>query len=272
MSENNLFCVFCKKEFKTKQNVKTHQKTAKYCLEIQKKLEKNKIKKEKEYFSCEYCGERFTYKHRLYSHYGSCKEKIITEKDKQTESIIMEKDKQIEELKKMVISLQNTISDIAKNPKSITNNNHNHTNNIVVNNSLNLNDIDRIQNVLDEHLDGNVLCNGQKGLAKMIYEKLLIGEDGKSIYKCVDPSRQNFEYVNEEGKVERDVKASKLTNALIKGEVCKKALDVGHDLWRKEDGSTDSTRFEALSDKVFEVANINKDDSKFRSALSALTS
>lgn len=269
-------CQFCKALFSNNKILRTHQKTAKYCLKIQKELDEKEI-------LCEYCSGCFMGRHNLNSHYYNCREKIILEKDKQIKELLNEKDKQIKELlaekdkqtkellaekDRQLEKLQNIISGIAMNPKTVTHT----TNNIVVSNRLNLNDTDRIQNVLENHLDGNVLCNGQKGLARMIYEKLLTGEDGKSIYKCVDPSRHNFEYVNEEGKVERDVKASKLTNALIKGDVCKKAIDVGTDLWKKDDGTTDDMRYQAFSDKVLEVANITKDDSKFRSELSALTS
>ena len=272
-------CQYCQNQFTHDKNLKIHQKTAKYCLEIQK--EKNNDSK----FACDFCDKEFTRKHNLDNH--NCKvkkdmeeknmrslleneyiKKILEERDKQLlekDRIIMEKDRQLEKL-------QNIISNIAVNAKPITHNTNNTTNIVVNNNRLDLNNIDRIQNVLDENLDGNVLCHGQKGLARMIYDKLLKGEDGKSIYKCVDPSRHNFEYVNQDGNIERDVKANKLTNALIKGDICKKAIDVGTDLWKKDDGSTDDMRYQAFSDKVLEVANIKKDDSKFRSELSALTS
>lgn len=281
-------CEFCNASFSSLGNLKSHKKTAKYCLKIQEEYSSNVVNNN---FICDFCSKTFNHKHVLNDHYLSCKEKqaeyIFKEKEKQLEQSfrekennlkikykqleksLKEKDRQLEELKKMNEKLQDTISEIALKSKTI--NNTNTTNNIVVGNHLNLNDVDRIQNVLDEHLDGNVLCNGQKGLAKMIYEKLLIGDDGKTVYKCVDPSRHNFEYIDEEGKVVRDVKASKLTTALIKGDVCQKAMDVGNDMWKKEDGTVDNLRFEAFYNKVSEVANIDKDDSKFRSELSALT-
>lgn len=266
-------CEFCKKSFSCTSNLNFHKKTAKYCLKIQGKNKNSD-------FVCDSCDKSFNSKSNLNDHVKICKVKknsviednikSYVERLEEKEEIIKKIEKEKENLMKMVEKLQDTISEIAmKSKKTITNNN---TNNIVVtqNNNLNLNDVERIQNVLDENLDGNVLCNGQKGLARMIYEKLLLNNEGKSMYKCVDPSRQNFEFVNDEGKVERDVKATKLTSALIKGEVCQKALDVGSDLWKKEDGSVDSTRFDVFSSKVLEVANMNKDDSKFRSELSAL--
>lgn len=306
-----VYCQYCNHSFSSDKNLKAHQKTTKYCLKLQKEdFQNTKYIKDIKNI-CDFCNKDFSNKYTLNSHYSNCKEKIIhdryVDKEKELKDIIerkerellekeryfrhlleekernfnhileekdrelFDKDKHIKDLLYEKNKLQDTISEIAKNTKTITHNTTNNTN-VIINNTLNLNDVSRIQSVLDQNLDGNVLCNGQKGLARMIYDKLLKGEDGKSIYKCVDPSRHNFEYINEEGKLERDVKANKLTNALIKGDVCQKAMDVGKDLWTKDDGSTDSTRFEAFSDKVMEVANITKDDSKFRSELSALTS
>jgi hypothetical protein len=152
---------------------------------------------------------------------------------REQEIMIEQKDEYIKKLEEMLKQF------IQSKPNIIVNNNNN--NNIQQNNnqqSLNLNDISKIQSVLDEHLDKNVLANGQKGLARLIFDKLLTGSDGKSIYKCVDASRQNFEYIDEHGNLERDVKANKLKTALIKGEIREKALEIGPQLWKKEDGGT----------------------------------
>ena len=101
---------------------------------------------------------------------------------------------------------------------------------------------------LEEKLDKEVVAGGQKGLAFLLSNTVL-----KDKYKCVDPSRQNFEFTNELGEVERDVKAKKLTNALIKSDICSKSGEIGMELWKKEDGSTDSLRYEAHSKNVLEM-------------------
>ena len=64
-------CEFCKKEFSTKTNLSTHQKTAKYCLELQGK--------ENEKFKCEFCIKLFTSNKRLFDHSQICKDKIKKE-------------------------------------------------------------------------------------------------------------------------------------------------------------------------------------------------
>ena len=297
-------CVFCKKTFSTKGNLFSHQKTAKYCLNLQgKNLES--------LFTCEYCNKDFTQRTSLSDHISICKDrerKIQEEKETQHATVIKKLEAEIsklkrverENIKKVIIEKDSEISRInqivsdqkekvseqketirkletklekfeniileskteKKSIQPITNN----TTNIVIN-ALNLNDIEKMTSFLEEKLDKNVLAGGQKGLAKLLSETIL-----KNKYKCVDPSRQNFEFTNELGELERDVKAKKLTNALIKGDICSKSADKGIELWKKEDGSTDPLSRQAHSANVFDMINFDRDNSTFRSELTALTS
>lgn len=289
-------CQYCGGKFATEKILKTHQKSAKYCIRIQREnIENvenndNKNNEEDEYkYICEYCNKDFTHKHRLNSHYNNCIEKIFSERDslrsKQLDEMkekLMEMKEQLMEKDKQIEKLQNTISEIAmRSNTQITNNtNHNHshnnnnTNNIVVNNEyrLNIHNVEKMNKMLDDHLTGEVLSGGQRGIARMVKDKFLTGPNGEELYKCVDASRHNFEYVNEEGYVERDVKAHKLKNTLVKGNICEKAVNLGLRLWMREDGSTDETQYRIYGNKVIEVANMSYDDSKFRAELSALTS
>jgi len=61
-------CEFCKKIFSTKGNLSSHQKTAKYCLELQGKLIETS-------FNCDYCNKDFTQRTSLNDHLNVCKEK-----------------------------------------------------------------------------------------------------------------------------------------------------------------------------------------------------
>jgi C2H2-type zinc finger len=298
-------CSFCKKTFSTKTILSTHQRTAKYCLEIQGKENKN--------FECEYCKKIFTSLQSLTEHNSnSCKEKknslireeyvkqiedlrrIQKEKEFYYENMLKEKDNEIVRINQIVSHQKETInkleaniekleaniekleiklekfedSILSKTEKKPVPNTTNNTTNIVINNNyLNLNDIPKMTAFLEEKLDKEVVAGGQKGLALLLSNTVL-----KDKYKCVDPSRQNFEFTNELGEVERDVKAKKLTNALIKSDICAKSGEIGMELWKKEDGSTDSLRYEAHSKNVLEMINFTRDNSTFRSELSALTS
>ena len=284
MSES-MECQFCKKTFTTRNILLQHQKRAKYCLELQGTEQTN--------FECKYCKKQLSTNERLISHItSSCKEKKnqeniekeqkvesnFNEQKKYYEDKIKEKNEyiaklesNIEKLEAKLEKFEDTVTSmvLSKTDKKPTppNTTTNNTTNIVINNSLNLNDISTMSAFLEEKMDKEVVAGGQKGLAFLLSNTVL-----KDKYKCVDPSRQNFEFTNELGEVERDVKAKKLTNALIKSDICAKAGERGMQLWKKEDGSTDSLRHDAHSKKVLEMFMFSQDNSTFRSELSALTS
>jgi len=289
-------CEFCKKEFSFKGNMLSHQKHAKYCLEMQGKIYNNN-------FDCKFCSKMFTTQQNLNDHLKVCKDKdkkeyeekleiqreeyeeklkkqreeyeekieiIKLNNEKSLSVIIKEKNDYISKLEAKLEKFEDTVTSIvlSKNDKKPNTTNNTTTNNIVINNNyLNLNDIPKMSAFLEEKLDKDVVAGGQKGLALLLSNTVL-----KDKYKCVDPSRQNFEFTNELGEVERDVKAKKLTNALIKSDICSRSGDKGLELWKKEDGSTDSLRYEAYSKNVMEMINFTIDNSTFRSELSALTS
>ena len=292
-------CQFCKKKFAYKGTLATHQKTAKYCLEIQGKDISN-------LFGCEFCNKNFTTQQNLKDHILVCKEKekieeeqkqqIYNDKIKDYEIRLDKKEKEIkmirqeyeEKLEKQRHEYEDRLdkqrvdyiskleaklekfedSILSKSDKKphTTNTTNNTTNNIVINNTLNLNDIEKMNTFLDEKLDKEVLAGGQKSFALLMSSTML-----KDKYKCVDPSRQNFEFTNELGEIERDVKAKKLTTAIIKSNIRSRSGEKGEELWTKEDGSTDSLRFQANSKNVLEMINFDMDNSTFRSELSALT-
>jgi hypothetical protein len=58
-------CQYCNKILSSKSSLLLHQRKTKYCLKIQGKVTKGE-------FNCEYCGQNFTYKSALQSHYQSC--------------------------------------------------------------------------------------------------------------------------------------------------------------------------------------------------------
>jgi len=283
---NDLFCTSCNKEFKNKYTFKNHMEKSKKCikergLEITSK------------YICESCNHVSMQKSDLQVHLKICTKYIIdlqkTEYDlmiiklnktfdektqqmildqNRLHQIIAEQQSTIAKLEAKLEKFENVVIAAASEPKTSVKT----TNNVVVNNNtLNLSQ-EHVTKVLDEHFTKEVAAGGQKGLAKMVREKMLTGPDGKPTYVCVDSSRQTFEFTNNDGDVERDVKAKKLTKALINSKIQQKAAEVGNQIWTKADGHVDSTLYEYCSPKVMELACFEKDDSKFRSELSALTS
>jgi len=84
-------CEFCKKDFSTKGVILSHQKTAKYCLEIQGINIKNNCN-----FNCDYCDKTFTLKHNMNDHISICKQKKIKETE---DNKIKEYDVEIKKIK-----------------------------------------------------------------------------------------------------------------------------------------------------------------------------
>ena len=289
-------CEFCKKNFSSKSNLFNHQKTAKFCLTLQGK--------ENNDFICKDCDRTFTANKILVDHIQVCKERLRREKDsKETEYIkivrklelkIKENEylkEKLQEKTEYITKLENKLEKIETNlnsklekmedvmstialeskaPKAITNTNN--TTNITVthNNVLNLSQ-EHVKKVLAEHLDYNVVYAGQAGLAKFVVDNMLTDQSGKIIYKCVDPSRQMFEFVDENGMIVRDMKAEKLIQSLIKGDVIKIGLDEASKGWNTEDKNLNVERSTVFGPKVSEYANLNRNNTVFRSKVSSLT-
>ena len=279
-------CEFCKKVLSTKGNLIYHQKNNKTCLLIQQRVNDNTITIA--LVNCEFCNQSFS-ESNLIKHVGKCKtkpiiEKLKKEKDKEIEKLRKEKDSEIEKLKKIIkklkkknmdlnISIQSLkvanciysedhkeIIKMAKEPK---------TNNIIGNNFFS--DTEKIKEIINTKLDRFDIAGGQKGIAQFAVNNLLKNDDGIPNYVCTDPSRQIFKFQNEDGQLEKDVRASKLTNILFESGLKDKSYDIGQKLWTKEDGSQDSEKFRMYQPKIYEINSMNSDNSTFRSELVCLT-
>ena len=288
-------CEFCKKTFSSKSNLYTHQNSAKFCLGLQGK-EKG--------FECEFCKKKYAQKKGLISHIDLCTEKIELDKKKQQdyvknlelenkrllqvetifqeklkekddffEGIIAEKNNMITKLETMVASLQKTISDIALQPKSTTMNtttNTNNSTNMTIMGRFDINDTKQIGEVIQKYLTKDVVARGQEGIALMLSEHLLKGPNGESLYDCTDVSRQSFEFINVDGNVETDPKATKLIRSIGKSGLSIQANVAADKLWTREDGKMDHEKYGIYADKVTEVMQLDKDSAKLRNKLASV--
>ena len=70
-------CKYCNKDYSSKSNLKNHQKSAKYCLEIQKRtnIDSDEVDNVQTSFVCKYCEKDFSSNHRYQKHQDICLEK-----------------------------------------------------------------------------------------------------------------------------------------------------------------------------------------------------
>jgi hypothetical protein len=201
-------CEFCKKNFSTKSSLKTHQKSAKYCLKIQNKPIKDK-------FKCDGCGKKFTTLLHINRHMEICKTIEVTlnlrEKVKILENNIFElqdykskyltlleenieqKDQYERKIKELQDKLENIALKAVSRPVSTTKNTQ-------------INYIQNLQPVTEEHLENNVsnltidhIKKGVEGYAEYALEYPL-----KDRLLCSDYSRRKIKFKDKDGKVITD--------------------------------------------------------------------
>jgi uncharacterized protein len=189
---------------------------------------------------------------------------------KERDNCISQKNEYISKLEEMLEKANQTIAEIAKQPK-ITNNSDNRVNQNYITNNFDINDIEKISNVLENHLTPDVLRRGQEGVADMLKNHLLQTEKGEPIYECTDVARQKFEFRNSDGNIETDPKAIKLIRNLGRSGIWDKSHSNGKKLWEKEDGSVNYDAQTVFMPQVMEVLDIDTDSSKFRRHLASIT-
>jgi len=309
----SILCNFCQKCFATKSNLNSHQKTAKYCLQIQGKNEpvvENTI--------CTYCEKKFSTVYNLKEHMSICKdrqkdekdslfrsyerditkyrkhisqleekiekyekkyeekicvqkqeyeEKMLTQKQEYEDKILTQKKEyeeklntQRQEYEVKYDKQQNVINTIAMKPSTtktmnVIHNNHQH---------INFNDRDRLNDVIKNNVNQSIVKKGQEGLASVVYNKYLKDEQGNKLYRVVDTSRQNFEYIDETGEVRMDIGEKKLTDAISKSDLTKHVSAIAKDMPNlyENNGHLDS---------VIQLTNFEEDNSKFRKEMVRLS-
>jgi len=291
-----LSCEFCDSKFISISNLNYHIKNNKKCQVIQQEKNVNSITT---LSSCEFCNKNFR-NDNLNTHHKNCKKKsdfeinklkkLLIEKDEEINNLRNEKDEEINNLRnekdeeinnlrlriaeletqnKIYLQDRELVQKLAMQPKNTNTTTTNNDNRI--NNNF-FDDPERIKRMINEKLNEDYVCDGQKGVAQFAYDALLKDEDGNKNYICSDPSRQIFKFKNSEGNIEKDFKAIKLTNMLIDAGISSKSYEVAQTLWTKEDGGIDTNKFEQYGPSHLEITELNMDNSIFRNKLAILTS
>jgi len=279
-------CQFCNKTLSSKSALTYHQKTAKFCLQIQGK---NSADKE---YKCD-CGKTYNNKHHIEDHIKVCtvKDQIILlkkkiehlekferkykssqKKNKELEKLIIEKDNVIHSLRGSIdvyTKDHGTLMDIAKQPKnsnSNTTNNHNKVLNIKT--SFDFQDKTQLENALSNY-NLDYFLDGQKGLARFLADTILLDEENNYKYLCTDFGRGVFKYKDKLGNIQKDCEAEMLTSYLVEGGIKEKATDIS-EKWIGRDAKIDKNKVEIALEKNSEVNTIAKNNQIFKKELATI--
>tara|TARA_B110000261_G_scaffold58554_1_gene68953 strand:+ start:226 stop:1062 length:837 start_codon:yes stop_codon:yes gene_type:complete len=276
----SIICEYCKKEYNSKYILTKHQKTTKKCLQIQEQLKSNnKINDDIEIISykCLYCKKEFTTNQAREKHTCNCIEKFKQEISCLKREL-KDKDKYYSEFEQKILVLETenrllreqsersttAVEDIAKQPRiNTTNNNHNK---ILITTPMDLSQ-PTVQQAIQNGFSDEYLVQGQKGVARFAYDNILKDEQGKLKYICTDAARQIFQFKNEDGSIQKDVKATKLTKALLEGELKSASHKMACD--KMKDGSVEE--FNMYTDNYHDIKELETDNSDFSKELTTLT-
>ena len=269
-----LKCEFCSNEYTTKSSLNRHQKTVKKCLYLRKDNEKI------DEYKCDNCDYNTIRKACLTNHQKTCKSKqtkkiydeIII---KMKEEIINLKNIHNEELQALKQKLEISEKDnerllsdnmnlerklelyeeklytLASRP-TISNINNTRVDNLLIS-------VDFKESTIKDNVDSNFtlehLNDGLRGVAKFTKDYIVKSEDGKQKYICSDPSRGIFKYKDENGVVQKDVKATKLKNAIKDPIITKSKSLFIEENSRLFDGianneDTEQESFDLINDKI----------------------
>ena len=235
-------CNFCNKKFSSKSNIDKHKKTAKYCLELQKKDISNDFKNNSisnnisstssinNIYKCDFCNKEYLRKDNLNLHLLTCKTKIKNENKNKEEEYIKNKENEIkyEYIEKLNKEYFNTINEQKIRINDLENQIKNLYDKILLleskTNIININSVinkDSIINNLSPLTDSFIkdqasllktkdIVNGAKSLALFARDHSF-----KDRVICTDVSRRTFIFKDENNNVIKDPKGVKITKKFI---------------------------------------------------------
>ena len=157
-----------------------------------------------------------------------------------------------------------TIKTIALQPRTNTNNT-----NIIGN--LNLDDTERIKNVIETNFTADDILDGQKGLANFAVRNILKDEHGNLLYACTDSSRKMFKFRNLDGHIIKDVNTQKLTDAFVLSDIKGITNSKTQQFWTNDDGTQDNNKYQAISIPAAEIMNLKYNNGAFKDHMVNLT-
>ena len=289
-----MICEYCNKKFVNNSSLNKHKKTARYCLKLQNKI----LEEELEKFECGMCNKFFSSKSNLSSHIKRCYDnllkindfllkkneykkriKILEEKlcnfdenvkniEKLENEIKILKDQNIDfdkknyaltEVNKILDTDRQCVHDIAKQPKTV---------NLLT--SMNFSNKDEIRDLIENKYNLDYIFSGQKGCAKFAFDNIIKDENGNLKYICSDVGRSIYKYKDEDGVIQKDVDAKKLTRLLVDGGLKHKVSDLASKFMITEDGEINTLRFDTLLEKTRSISNIENDNNEFRKELTSM--
>ena len=204
-------CTICQSTFTSQKILDNHKKSAKYCLLLQGKENRD--------FLCNACGKSFTNNSRLGYHQSTCLDHLLEIKTADISKKCLFLEKENDELRSQIEKLQNILKELAERAisKPTTVNNTHNTHN-TTNNTNNTNFISNLQIISEDHIISNAkhltIDHIKKGAIG--YSEYLLEYPLKDRIACTDYSRRKIKYKNEQGEVVTDPEMTKLSDLLFK--------------------------------------------------------
>ena len=197
-NENELKCQYCDRVFSTRYNLYKHQKKTAYCILIQEEERKALVQSERK-------DTEMSKMESLKDKEMSKLELLLEQKDTEMSKMEALKDAEISKLEARLSKHENTIADIARQPRSKINNG--------IENTMNI-----LSSITTEHLRDQArflqmehIQEGMDGYARYALDYPL-----KNRVVCTDFSRRKIHYKNGDGKVVIDPEMKKLSFELFK--------------------------------------------------------
>jgi hypothetical protein len=230
-SKSDIECDFCLKTLSSRDSLNNHLQICKEKnkaeLTKEKKENEKKLIKQKQ----EHDKDRKELVEKLEKQKQEQKEDLEKQRQEHKDDLEKQKHEYEEKLEKQKQEYEEKLEKerevIRKMAMKSTTTNKTTVNNM---NTLNFNDTERLNQVIHNNINEQVVEQGQVGIAGVIYHKFLKDENGKQLYVLMDGARQNFRFVDPKGNVITDVGAKILTDAIASSNLEREMANIAKDM------------------------------------------